>query len=163
MTTSAASVIERVINSKLLTLGLSYIPERGATEEELAILNSSLPRRLSDSHATLLRRWNGLNLDSIRLYGATPTPGELRGLVESQFEELTELDGAIAFGNDPTGFIYCESESGEIVSVDSQTGKVSHQADTLDAFFGQLVFGPRAAEFAGESWLNEIKAAGLLS
>ena len=159
---TATETVARVLESGLIKRGLMHIPGRGATKQELEALSRKLVRPLSDAHSTLLMRWNGINLDVVRIYAVTPVPGELRGLEEVQAGPLTEIRGAIVFGDDPSGFVYAESLDGTIISLDSSFGTVSVVAEDLDSFFGRLVFGIDAAKFAGDDWFDEVKQAGLI-
>lgn len=157
---TAIEAIKRVIESKVLKKSLTYLPGRGATVQELAELSDKLPRPLSTRHLALLKHWNGINLDVVRLYGASPTFGELRGLSETQSGPLTKVPGAIVFGDDPSGFIYAEASNGEILSFDSSFGEIKAIASNLDDFFTRLVFGKDAAEFAGDEWMNNLRMGG---
>lgn len=157
----AVETIERVLASGVLTASLVFVPARGATAEELRELSVKLPRALSERHEELLRRWNGLNLDVIRLYGASPTAGELRGLLESQ-RYGNAAQGAIVFGDDPSGFVYIENKDGQIAALDSSLGTQRLIASSLDDFFGRLVFGSDAQHFAGKAWLEELKSRGIV-
>lgn len=154
--------IERVLEAKVLKKSLIYVPERGATEQELAELAKKLPRVLSESHLSLLKRWNGINLDVLRLYGASPAIGELRALSEAQSGLLVSLPGAIVFGDDPSGFVYAETLTGEIVSFDSSYGDLRAVASSLDDFIERLVFGKDADKFAGDDWRDDLRGAGLV-
>lgn len=157
----AVETIERVLDSDILKLSLTYVPGRGATAQELTELSRVLSRQLSTRHLTLLKRWNGINLDIVRLYGATPTSGELRALSETQTGPLAEVPGSIVIGDDPSGFVYAEALTGEIISFDSSFGDVKTIASDLDDFFSRLVFGIDAAQFAGDEWLRDLRKADL--
>src|SRR5688572_23411284 len=60
---TAISTIEKVLATGVLSPNLSFVPGRGAMDEELRILAGQLSRPLSLQHTALLRRWNGINLD----------------------------------------------------------------------------------------------------
>lgn len=156
-------LIEKVISSGLLLQPLTYIPTQGANPSELLMLDDSLPKPMSNAHKTILQKWNGLNLDVIRLYGASPTPGELNGLAESQEGVLISFnDGYIVFGEDPAGFIYLEDGEGRIWSLDSEIQVSSLIARDMDDFFQNYLFGLKGFEFGGENWMQELRSAGLI-
>lgn len=158
---TATETIELVLKVRLLRKSLVFVPDRGATEPELVELSKKLSRPLSSMHISLLRRWNGLNLDVIRLYGASPTASELRGIAEAQSGPIVMIPGMVVFGDDPSGYVYAEALSGEVVSFDSSSGESKIVASSLDDFFGRLVFGSDAGEFAGDRWLQDIRSVGL--
>lgn len=157
---TAIEIIERALESKVIKNSLTYVPDRGATSEELSILSKDLPRFLSESHLSILKKWNGINLDMVRLYGASPSQ-ELRGLSETQYGPLLYFPDAIIFGDDPSGFVYAERSDGKIFALDSSSGGIEIVATSLDDFFTRLVFGEDADQFAGDEWLSEVKRAGL--
>lgn len=159
---TAVQTIERVLKSKILKESLTYVPGRGVTSQELMELSNKLPRTLSEAQLSLLKRWNGLNLDVVRVYGASPTDGELRGLSEVQSGPLSEISGNVIFADDPSGFVYAETSTGEIISFDSSFGEVKTIAASLDDFFDRLVFGKDADQFAGKDWLSDLRDAGLV-
>lgn len=158
---TATEVIERVLKTNVLKKSLTYVSERGATIQELSELSKHLPRPLSNTHLSILKRWNGLNLEILRIYGASPIPGELRGLSETQFPQLANLPDTIVFGDDPSGFIFAEAKGGEVISYDVSSDEMEIIATSLDDFFTRLVFGKDAAKFAGDKWLSELRRAGL--
>jgi hypothetical protein len=159
---SAVDKIDRVLRANVLRKGLTYIPQRGATDIEIAAANKALQRPLSTRHTALLRRWNGLNLEVVRLYGATETPGEIRALAEAQLAMLAATQRAIVFGDDPAGFVYAELTDGRIVLWDSDLGDIEVVAANMDEFFDRLVFGADADQFAGEGWRSRLEAAKVL-
>lgn len=154
-------IIERVLETQVLKKSLTYIPDTGATLEELTSLSKNLPRELSGSHVCLLGRWNGINLDIVRIFSASSTNTELRSLTESQLGRIEGVTDAIFFGDDPSGFLYLEDSLGEIYSLDSQSGNVRQVAVNLVDFFARLVFGKDAADFAGDDWHRDLKRVGL--
>ena len=160
--TQAIDTIRRVLASGLLEPSLLYVPKSGATELELQQLNELLSRHLSAQHAALLRVWNGINLDVIRLYGATSDQGELRTLSESQNAGFPDAT-TIAVGDDPSGFIFGERADGCIVTLDTKNDSIKVTASDLNTFLCHTVFGLGAEQFAGSDWANELRAAGVLS
>ena len=158
---SAVATIERVLGSALLRPTLISVPATGATEGQIARVESRLPRSLSQPHRTLLARWNGLDLDVLRIHGADSSGIDgPRDLASRQ--DAAALPRSIVFADDPSGFVYVEDELGVIWSMDSDGGEAKQVAPDLDAFFSDLVFGRHAAKFMGQSWADELMAAGLL-
>lgn len=158
----AIPVIERVVASGILIPELVVIPSGGATIEELATDASTLGRELSESHTALLRRWNGLNLDVIRLYGCGSCPARTGQLVRMQLGPGTIANGSVAFGSDPAGFVYVETVKGQIQQLDSDGGAISALAEGLDDFLCRVVFGKDAAAWGGDEWFQELRDAGLV-
>ncbi|MAR92155.1 MAG: hypothetical protein CML06_14920 [Pseudomonadales bacterium] len=159
---SSVTIIEKAIKSGVLIEGLAVIPDKGATNEEITQEESRLPRRLSDQHKALLRRWNGMNMDVMRLYGCANVHPELRQLSDAQTDMFTGVCNYIVFGDDPSGFMYAEGDDGVIYSVQVSTGNVKELASSLDDFFERLVFGKDAKDFGGTDWEEELRDVGLL-
>jgi len=159
---SSVTIIEKAIKSGVLIEGLTVIPAVGATDIEVAQEEALLPRPLSVQHKAILKHWNGMNIDVLRLYGCANIHEELRRLSEAQADMFSGLDDVIVFGDDPAGFIYAESADGSVHSVQVTTGEVKRLADSLDDFFERLVFGKDAKEFGGEDWEEELVDCGLL-
>lgn len=156
-------LIEKVLSSGLLLEPLTYIPANGANHIELSVLNDALPKPLSAAHKSILQKWNGLNLDVIRLYGASAISGELKGLTESQDNvPISFSDGYIVFGDDPAGFVYLEDDEGRIWSLDTEIQVTSLIAIDMDDFFQNYLFGLKGFEFGGENWMLELRSAGLI-
>lgn len=154
--------LELVLSKELLIPELVYVPTRGATHLELAMINSQLPRKLSYTHSSILTRWNGLNLDVLRIYGATQTTKEIKGILESQSGFLGKSSDTILFGDDPSGFLFAEDGEGRILSFDSKSDVQKIIASDMDDFFQRLIFGKDAALFGGDDWADEVLKAGLV-
>ena len=77
---NAIATIRKVIDSGILESALVSIPSRGATEQEIADEQRLLRLDLCPDHLQILRQWNGVDLEVIRLFGcgedASP-PGRL--------------------------------------------------------------------------------------
>lgn len=159
---NAVSKIERVIDSGILIEELTVIPVSGATDEMILGEEKKLPRSLSAQHKDILRRWNGINMDIVRLYGCGAVENELSRLSDRQTGVLSEIEGNIVFGDDPAGYMYAEANDGRILSVDTSSSEIKEVADNMDKFFTELVFGVSAKEFAGEEWQQELINAGLI-
>lgn len=159
---SSVTIIEKAIKSGVLIEGLTVIPDVGATDIEISQEESQLPRKLSDQHRALLRRWNGMNMDVMRLYGCMNVHPELRRLSDAQTDMFSGVSNYIVFGDDPSGFMYAEDDSGTVYSVQVSTGDVKFLARDLNDFFERLVFGKDAKEFGGKDWEEELMNAGLL-
>jgi hypothetical protein len=158
----AISKIERVISSGLLRPNLLAIPNGGASLDQIALEESAMSRLLSPIHKGLLRRWNGLNLEVIRVFGCEVTLPSIPSLRESQFPPSFLPAASLAFASDPVGFVYVELEAGGIVSVDSDGGEIELVASSIDDFFDNFVFGMRGDKFADSDWLQELRNASLI-
>ena len=154
----AVDVIEQMLSIGVLNSALTSVPNMGASEIELVRVVKTIGRPLSEPHARILKRWNGINLDIIRIYGATSTDEETRSLADAQITGMALLPGTIAFGDDPSGFIYGEDVAGSIVSFDSSCGELEIIASDMDDFFCRLVFGKDAEMFAGKEWAKLLLA-----
>lgn len=134
---SAEYIINKVLMSGILMRELMFIPDRGATEIEISDEESKLPRKLSEQHKNVLKHWNGINMDILRIYGCKNLYPELCRLSESQLDDLTEIDNCIVFGDDPSGFIYAEDFEGAIYSILTSTGDIKKLAIDLDDFLSE--------------------------
>jgi hypothetical protein len=141
--------------------GLLYVPAEGATAEMIAEEERAMGRRLSPQHVAVLRRWNGLDLEVLRLYGCGDLPPRIRRLAENQRLDGWEVEGTV-IGSDPAGFMYVEDDAGNILSLDHDGGDIKILAADIDDFFGRLVFGEDAHLFAGDDWKEELRSHGLL-
>ncbi len=159
---SSVTIIEKAIKSGVLIDGLTVIPDVGASDAEIAEEEVKLPRPLSDQHKAILKRWNGMNMDVMRLYGCVDVHEELRRLCDGQMDMFSEVEGAIVFGDDPSGFVYAESLNGSVHSVQVSTSESKILAASIDDFFERLVFGRDAKEFGGGDWEEELVDCGLL-
>lgn len=158
---NAVSCIERLLVSGVLVSELTTVPDHGVADTDLARLDEELPRPLSAMHREILRRWDGIDLELLQLYGFGSVAG-VRSLRESQ-GSLPSGVGGFVIGSDPAGFIYLEFDSGEIASYDTDGGALSILAANLDDFICRVVAGPEAASFGGEEWLAALEGAGLVA
>jgi hypothetical protein len=145
---SAEVTIQRVLATTLLTPELVVVPEHGVSQEQLSALEAR-GIRLSPSLQRVLRRWDGIDLDVIRVH-------DISRIMEN------EGGGDCLFGSDPSGFLYMEAPDGSIVSIDTDGDGMTVVASSFDEFIDDLVFGARGAEFSGDEWLEELIAAGLV-
>jgi hypothetical protein len=137
-----------VIGSGLLTPELTRVAERGATQAEF----DSAPPIPNELREVLAWR-NGLELDMVRLHGIGTPERPL---------ECTEFPGwphAVVFASDPAGFQYFLDPEGRVHCFDHDGGEVEQVAESVNDWICGYIFGPRAAEFAGEEWAREVKAA----
>jgi len=160
MSDDAFEVIARVAAAGVLNPSLSTIASRGATASELEATESEIGRPLPKAYRTLLGRWNGLDLDVVRIFGCGAVEAGLTSLTEEQVD-WPEVKGWIAIGSDPSGFIYFADKEGAILSYDTDGGDIEKCASDLDDFLGRLVFGSDAAQFCGEEWARELRKVGL--
>ena len=144
MAESLRRFLERVLAANVLTADLVNVSERGATDADFASA-PPLPIELRD----LLAWHNGFDLDVLRLHGV----GNVVSKVTRRGSSTVE------FASDPAGFTYLVREDGAIISFDHDGGEQKVVAENVDDFFRGYVFGPRAAEFAGNDWEREVRAA----
>lgn len=154
----AIAVIERALSAGALEPNLISVPSRGATDEEIEEEEALVGQRLSESHKTLLRRWNGIDLEVLRLFGCGPAATQRR-LSDAT---MTGVDAAVVIGDDPFGFVYFGASDGRIILLDTDGGAVEEVAADLDDFICRLVFGADAASFAGDDWFHELRVAGII-
>ncbi len=159
---SAVTIIEKAISSGVLLEDMTVIPKLGSSDSDIQREENLLPRPLSNNHVTLLKKWNGMNLDVIRLYGCGSVHEELKQLSSCQMGVLSELEGNVVFGDDPAGFMYAEKDDGTILSVQTSSGEIKEVAQNMDDFFERLVFGKDAREFGGEDWEEELIDTAIL-
>ncbi|MFI0416533.1 MAG: SMI1/KNR4 family protein [Candidatus Thiodiazotropha sp.] len=159
---NAVAKIEQALRSGVLIEDLIVVPQSGATDGMIASEEKKLSRSLSSQHKKLLKRWNGMNIDVIRLYGCGPVVDEIDALFNRQSGVLSEQKGNVVFGDDPAGYMYAEADDGSILSVDTASGEVKKLANDIDDFFSRLVFGVDAKDFAGDDWKQELVDSGML-
>lgn len=160
---SATDKIQAVLDAGLLTSQLMIIPTRGATEDEIRQEESLLGRALCPEHVAILRRWNGIALEVVRLFGCGDSAGEVGRLSALQIKGDFGVDGPIVVGADASGFTYIQSADRRVFSLDTDGGEFKLLADNLDDFVERLVFGSDAASFAGQEWLSELRDAGIVN
>ena len=159
--------IERVVDSEILSKNMSDISLTGSTEEMLGDVESLLSRPLSEQHKIFLGRWNGANLDFIRIYGAYEVKNPFIRELGEEYREWKEIvdeisSSAILFADDISGFMYFELEDGSIVQLDTDGGDVEEVAEDMSDFFLNYVFGKRAEEYAGKDWFDELREANII-
>jgi hypothetical protein len=144
-----------ILGSDLLLRELTFIPERGATAAEISEEESEIGHRFSEAYRQFLLRWNGINLDVIRLYGVGQVDSRLHQLAKEQIPEMPHL---VVIGSDPAGFVYAEDSRGAVLSLDHDGGEVKCVAQSFESFIVDYVFGKDSEEFGGEEWLAEVTA-----
>jgi hypothetical protein len=167
----AIGVIEKVLETLPvgpLMSSMVDVPATGATPEELAAEEKFLPRRLSRHHQDLLKRWNGINLDMIRVYGVGQTDPTIMRLCRSQLDISQDFPGWIVFASSPAGFVCAEDSDGVVHSYDTQamlspSGAAKKVALDIDDFFSRFVFGPDSDGFCGVDWKALLLTAGVFS
>jgi hypothetical protein len=156
----AVEVIERVLAVGVLSPDFTVVPEHGATASEIRLAEMALGRQLSPAHRSLLARWNGLDLEVLRLYGCGAVAPGIVELVGAQ-RDWPELSGRLEIGSDPAGFLYLEDSEGAISSFDCKGDGGGSLAMNLDDFVERVVFGRDAESFCGSDWADELRRAGL--
>jgi len=152
------SLVQKAIDSGLLAKALVFLPASGAPTGAVANLERSLDRRLSPGYVEFLARWNGADLDVIRVHGVG---ADGSGIPNAR--PLSAKDSAsLVVASDPSGFIYVEAADHSIHSVDHDGGATKVLAPDFVTFMTEFVFGSRAAQFLGEDWLRELKAKGFV-
>ena len=140
-----ADFIERVLASGVLSRSMVQL-RSPASSEDIDAAEKRLGSPLPNTLRALLERWDGANLDVVRLVSC----------------ESLNLDGqGLYFANDPSGFMYFLDQAGQVVSIDTDGGAAQIVAPGLDDFLTGYVFGTRSHEFMGTQWLTELRAAGL--
>lgn len=160
---SAVETIKLVLEKRLLPPQLTIIPTRGATEDEIHEEEQALNSRFYADHIALLRKWNGITLDIIRLFGCGKNSGEVGRLSSMQIDANLGLSDAIVIGSDAAGFIYVQAEEGRIFSFDTDGRTCGAIAKSLDDMIDRVVFGPDAASFGGDRWLAELHRVGIMT
>ncbi len=155
------NVIEKTLESSLFEPSLIFIPKEGLSETELDNLEKEIGRKLSPYHKEFLQKWNGINLEIIRLYGFGNKEKRIRQLTDEQNERFLSKH-TLVIGSDPSGFIYLEDKEFNILCLDTISGETQFLARNLDDFFSALVFGEESNKFLGEEWKNELHKLGFL-
>lgn len=145
---SLREFIERVVASGLLTQGLVRVSELGASQSDL----DGAPCIPTDLREVLAWR-NGLDLDVVRLHGVG------RQELVLQRTGFPGWPDTVVFASDPAGFQYFLDPAGKVLCYDHDGGDIGQVAESVDDFIRGYVFGPRAAEFAGEKWALEVETA----
>ena len=167
---SAVSKIQSLLTEEILASGLFartmiQVPVAGATDKAIEDLERALPRSVSAAHRAILCRWNGLDLDVVRILGVPPVEPGFKTILDFQplIESDTRLSTGVVFATDPSGFLYIEKSDGSIYSVDHDGGEITFCASTVDEFFDVLVFGNRSSEFLGHQWLYTLQRLGIVA
>ena len=153
--------LQAVIKSGLLIDDLIVIPSRGATAKDIVEEEGLLQRTLSKQHRSLLKNWNGLALEVIRLFGCGPQAGEVGRLSDFQVPQESAQTEMVTIGSDASGFAYLEYSDGRIYSLDTSNGNVRLLSDCFDSFICDFVFGSDGEHFAGPEWMEELREFGL--
>jgi hypothetical protein len=151
--------VENVLQSDLLLKGLVVVPSAGASPASIQAEESAIEESLSSAFRHLLSRWNGLDLEVIRLFGCAG--GVTEQLRRTQLPALIK-QGYICIGSDPSGFRYCENREGHVFSFDTDGGRIKKLANSFDDFIERLVFGRDGEKFSGQDWADELRRAGLI-
>lgn len=157
---SAISIVEKVLSSELLNSNLILVPDSAVLSEEIEKEESLLNRTFSLQHKKFLQRWNGIDLEVIRLYCCGNQKERLRRLADEQISSLNQ--SFLVIGSDSSGFVYLERNTDfQIFVFDTQSDEIKYLADNFDDLFEKVVFGEEAKEFLGEDWFNELRFNGV--
>ena len=159
--------LKKVVDSGILSEGLSDISKQNATQNMIDKEEECLPRKLSHYHRKFLETWNGSNFDFIRVYGVGKTENEFIKSLCNEHKEWEEIieeveKESIFFADDISGFMYFELKDFTIVQLDTDGGGIEKVADDMNDFFLNFVFGKRAYEYAGDDWLQELVDAKII-
>ncbi len=159
--------IDMALEKKVISKNLSTVPEKGATEDQIMKEEAYLSRPFTSQHRTFLKKYNGLNADMINFYGCgNDLKKGISKITEWQFdkydEENQDLLQYLIVADTPSGQMILEDKNGEIYIFAYDGLPIEKTASSLEDFICNYVFGKRAAEFAGDEWFDEVKAAGLL-
>ena len=137
--------VERVLASGVLSASLTEL-RPPASSQGIEKTEARLGRRLPDKLRALLGRWDGANLDVIRLVPC---------------DKLDVQEEGLYFANDPAGFMYFLDSEDRVVVLDTDGGGLKAAAADVEDFLTGYVFGSRSEEFMGAQWITELRAAGL--
>ena len=160
---NAVKKIKVILGTELLLPQLMIVPTRGATEDEIRQEETLLGRPLCPDHIAILRCWNGIAMDVVRLFGCGDNAGEVGRLSELQIKGEFKVKGVLVVGSDASGFAYLQAADRRVFSLDPDGGDFKQIAGNLHDFCERLVFGPDAASFAGQDWLAELREAGIVT
>jgi len=154
----ASHIIERVLTTDLLHPQLVVIAEDGASDSDLDTAEAQMNCRFSHAFRLLLKKWNGINLDVIRIYGVGNVSAGISPIHMNQVLLNPEFpSGSYVIGSDPAGFIYVETPDGKIYTLDHDGGDVEQVAESFDDLFVNVIFGPKAENHFGTDWLTELR------
>jgi hypothetical protein len=153
--------IERVIKTRILKESLTLIPDKGASLDNIAEEEALVGRKFSIYHKLFLEKWNGIDLEIIRIYCCATPVNRLKRISDEQFKELIS-NGLMVIGSDPSGFVYLENDKAEIYSLDTDGSEIEFLANNLDIFFADLIFGQNANKFLGDEWKKELINKGII-
>lgn len=163
MIDKVVSTIEKVVASGVLIDGLFLLANSGAGSDEIDSAEKMVGHELSSDYKAFLNRWNGADLDVIRLYGCGNVDESLKS-IESQSYLIEEFPDFILFGSSPAGFMYLESTLDQKVYVmDAMSSDAPvNICHSFSEFVVEYVFGERSNEFGGDEWKDELLDAGVL-
>ena len=153
----AVETIERVFASGLLDPSRGACAETGADDSDIDAEAMTLGCAMSSALRAVLRRWNGLDFEVLRIHSVAGAPRRFRRMSAWQ-PTLDELPaGTYAFGSDPAGFAYLEAPDGRIYGWDHDGGEIELLAPTFDCFICEHVFGSKSESFLGPDWAAAVR------
>ena len=156
--------IENVINSNVLPAGLLTVPDDGASINDICDTEKELGVEFSEELKKFLRRWNGIHLDVLNIYGCNQPDETIKNYLDAKEtnKEANIPYGYKIIGDDPSGFLYLESNDNKIFSYDIYSGDINKLASNFEDFICRLVFGKDSDKFIDEEWKSELENAGLI-
>lgn len=158
---SSVEKIELLLRSGVLNQSLIAVPPEPASPDGIDKLEYKLGTSLSQALRNLLVRWNGIDIDVLRIHGVNgdevPYPIEPALNFDPKLER-----NAIVVASDPSGFLYIEHADGKISSYDTDGGRLDVVARDFDDFLCRFVLGADSADFAGDDWERDLRKAGVI-
>jgi hypothetical protein len=153
--------VEKIINSKVLCYNLTFIPKKRPSEQSINRIKESVEISINPIHEIFIRRWNGIDLEVIKIYSFDKKEENIPNLMDRQFD--LNKEGLLVFGSSPSGFLYSYDNQGIVFSIDTDGWNIEKVADSFEDFICNYVFGKRSREFGGDEWYEDLKKAGIFN
>lgn len=101
----AVDKIRAVLDTSLLMPELVIVPSSGATDNEISDEQALVGRIFCNDHVAILRQWNGIALDIVKLFGCSDSVGEIGRISAWHRPGEYGVVGAVVVGADPSGFL----------------------------------------------------------
>lgn len=120
------------------------------SEAEVLAFGGQRSWPLSEAHVDLLCRWGESSLDEIRISSLSSV-------------RAGSDDRTVQFASDPSGFVFRYDESGVVLQEDTDGGDTCVVAESLTAFFDDVLLGDQCVALFGEAWLSGLREHGLVT